>query len=249
LPREKFSFLDVFAKVSGHPQIVERQFGTIVLDMKFAGREIKTYIPLTKVVKILGEYIPDSASAIELSFKQEISKIEEQLLAFHDQIRSAIELSEASTEDRMYLADEDAFLYFDGSTIVLTEDQELDLKAIAFSIKTFLKQEGDGILKQFLFGPLEKLKQILAAFVNEKYNMILTEQVWRWIEKLDDPLLVRILLVKLIIDEANELIHVKFHSDLRKAMFENKLLTQKIADYMDDETIMDQINKYISQSD
>lgn len=37
--------------------------------------------------------------------------------------------------------------------------------------------------------------------------------------------------------------------DLRKVMFENKLLTQKIADYMDDETIMDQINKYISQSD
>ena len=79
--------------------------------------------------------------------------------------------------------------------------------------------------------------------------MILTEQAWQWIDKTDDPLLVRILLIKLIIDEANVLKYVKSHSDIRKAMFENKLLTQKIAEYMDDKKIMQEIEKYINQTD
>lgn len=192
LTREKFSFLDVFAKVSGHPEVMERQFGTVALDMMFAGREIKTYIPLTDAVKILGKYLPVSTSVIKSLLKQELSKIEEQLLAIHNQIRPALEISEASTKDKMYLANEDAFLYFDGDTIVLTDEQALTLKVIAYSIKTFLNREGEGALKEFLSVPLEKLKLLLAAFVNEKFNMILTEQAWQWIDETDDSLLVRI---------------------------------------------------------
>ncbi|GHI00626.1 hypothetical protein AM1BK_41680 [Neobacillus kokaensis] len=49
------------------------QFGSVMLDMMFTGREIKTYIPLTEVAKILGGYIPDSITAIELLLEQEIS--------------------------------------------------------------------------------------------------------------------------------------------------------------------------------
>ncbi|WP_040206380.1 hypothetical protein [Neobacillus jeddahensis] len=249
LPREKFSFLDLFAKFSGHPEIVERQFGTVMLDMMFAGREIKTYILLTEVAEILGEYLPDTASEIQSLLEQEISKIEEQLMAFHTQIQPTIEIVKASTEDKMYLVHEDAFLYFDGSTIELTDEQEITLKAIAYSIKTFLNQDGEGVLKEFLSVPLVKLKLILAAFVYEKYNMILTEQAWQWIDKTDDPLFVRILLVKLIVDDANDLKNVKSHSDIRKAMFENKLLTQRISEYMGDETIMEEIEKYAKQTD
>lgn len=245
LPREKFSFLDVFAKVSGHPEVMERQFGTVMMDVMFAGREIKTYIPLTEVVKDLEAFFTNTTSDIESMLNQEITKIEDQLLAFHNQIRPALEIKEAATEDKMYLADEDAYLYYDGSTIVLTDEQEFTLKVIAYSIKTFLNREG--ALKEFLSAPLEKLKLLLAAFVNEKFNMILTEQAWQWIDETDDPLLVRILLVKLIIDDANDLKHVKSHSDVRKAMFENKLLTKIIAVYMDNETIMEEIEKDVSQ--
>jgi hypothetical protein len=248
LPREKFSFLDAFAKISGHPEIIERQFGSIMMDMLFAGQEIKTYIPLTEVAKILGDYLTITASEIELMLKQEIIKIEDQLLAFHNQIRPALEIKEASTEEKMYLADEDAFLYFDGSTIALTDEQELTLSAIAYSIKTFLKREGEGVLKEFLSVSLEKLKLILAAFVNEKFNMILTEKAWQWIDETDDPLLVKPLLVKLIIDDANDLTHVKSHSDIRKAMFENKMLARKVVEYMSDETVMKQIDKYVNRT-
>lgn len=241
LPREKFSFLDAFGKISGHPEVTERQFGTVMLDMMFAGREMKTYIPLTDVSIILGEYLPIPASEIESMLKQEIFKIEEQLLAFHNQIRPVLEITEASTEDNMYLADEDAFLYYDGSKVVLTDEQELTLKAIAYSIKTFLNREGKDSLKEFFSVPLAKLKLILAAFINEKFNMILTEQAWEWIDKTEDPFLIKVLLVKLIIDDANNLNHVKSHSDVRKALFENKLITHRIADYMGNRIVKERI--------
>lgn len=249
LPKEKFSFLDLFTKVAGHPEIVERQFGSVMLDMMFTGREIKSYIQLTEVANNLGEYISDSTTSIESLLEQEIAKIEDQLLAFNLQIRTVIEISEASTEDKMYLADEDAFLYFDGNKIVLTDEQELILKANAYSIKTFLNREGDGDLKEFLAVPLAKIKLILAAFVNEKFNMVLTEQAWRWIDEIDDPHLIKVLLSKLIIDDSNNINHVKSHSDFRKAMFENQLLLLRIANYMDDELIMKEIENIANQTD
>lgn len=55
--------------------------------------------------------------------------------------------------------------------------------------------------------------------------MVLTEQAWQWIEKTDNPQLLRILLTKLIIDDANGLHSVKTQTDMRKAMFENKFHT------------------------
>lgn len=239
LQREKFSFLDVFAKVSGHPEVIERQFGTVMMDVMLTGREIKTYIPLTEVVKNLEAFLTNTTIDIESMLKQEFTKIEDQLLAFHKQIRPALESKEASTEDKMYLADEDAYLYYDGSTIVLTDKQEFTLKAIAYSIKKILDQDGEGGLMQYLSLPIQKLKLIVAAFVNEKYNMILTEQAWEWIEEIDDTFYVKILLVKLIIDDTNNLNHVKSHSDIRKAMFENEMITLRIAQYMGDGVIMD----------
>ena len=249
LPREKFSFLDAFAKISGHPEVTERQFGTVMLDMMFAGREMKTYIVLTDVAKILGEYLTDPASEIESLLKQEIARMEDQLLAFHNQIRPALEITEASTEDNMYLTDEDAFLYYDGSKVVLTDEQALTLKVIAYSINTLLNREGQGVLKEFFSVPLEKLKLILVAFVNEKFNMTLTEQAWQWIEKTDNPLLIKVLLAKLIIDDANNLKYVKSHSDIRKAMFENILLIHRIAEYMSNKKIMELIEKQVSKMD
>ena len=167
MPREKLSFLDLFAKVSGHPEVVERQFGLVMLDMMFAGRETKTYIPFTEVAKVLGQYLPDSASEIESLLKQEVAKVEDPLLAFHNQIQSAIEIKESSTEDKMYLANEDAFLYFDGSEVILNEEQELTLKAIAYSIRKFLNREGEGVLKELFSAPLEKLNCSILILIDK----------------------------------------------------------------------------------
>lgn len=204
LPREKFSYLKLFEKIVGHPQIVERRFGMVILDMKFAGREIKTFIPLKKVVKSLVYHFPELNSQVESILRNEISKIEKELSVFHNQIQSTIELSNASIEDRRYLPDEDAFLYFNEDTVILTQDQELVLKGIAYSINIILNNEGSRILKKFFFGSIEDLKRILAGLVIEKYNTILTEQAWQWIKETGDPRLVRVLVAKLIIDDAND---------------------------------------------
>lgn len=248
LPREKFTYLKHFEKIAGHPQIVERQFGTIILDMRFSGREIKSFIPLPEIAKSLARYFPESDNQIESTLRQEMSRIEEELLAFHNQIRPAIELSNASTEDKKFLADEDAFLYFDEDTVKLTNEQDLMIKGIAFSINTLLEQEGEGVLKEFFYGSIRNLKRIFTGLFIEKYNSILTENAWRWINDTEDPRLVRILVAKLIIDEARGLKHQKAQSDIRKAMLENKALTQKIADYMDSEVAMKQIEEIINKN-
>ncbi|WP_251552390.1 hypothetical protein [Neobacillus muris] len=248
LPREKFSFLKHFDNVAGHPHIVERQFGTIILDLRFSGREIKSFIPLKEVVNTLVLYFPELDSGIEGILRQEMSRIEEELLAFQNQIRPAIELSNASTEDKKFLADEDAFLYFDEDTVKLTNEQDLMIKGIAFSINTLLEQEGEGVLKWFFYGSIRNLKRIFTGLFIEKYNSILTENAWRWINDTEDPRLVRILVAKLIIDEARGLKHQKVQSDIRKAMLENKALTQKIADYMDSEVAMKQIEEIINKN-
>ena len=57
----------------------------------------------------------------------------------------------------------------------------------------------------------------------------------------------KVLLAKLIINDANNLKYVKLHSDIRKAMFENELLPQRITEYMCDETIMEEIVMHIKQ--
>ncbi|MGE8205838.1 hypothetical protein ACQKP0_14880 [Heyndrickxia sp. NPDC080065] len=141
LPREKFSYLKLFDKIAGNPQIIERQFGEIILDMKFAGREIKSYIPLQEVMKSLVYYFPELESQIETTLLKEMSRIEEELLMFFNQIRSTIELPNVSTIDRKYLADEDAFLYFDNDSVILSEEQDLLLKGIAYSIKIFFTKK------------------------------------------------------------------------------------------------------------
>ncbi|WP_191276185.1 hypothetical protein [Neobacillus kokaensis] len=79
--------------------------------------------------------------------------------------------------------------------------------------------------------------------------MILTEQSWQWIDKTDNPLLIKVLLAKLIIDDTNAIKHVKSHSDIRKAMFENKLLLLRIVEYMGDEISMKEIDKIANQTD
>ncbi|MGE8205837.1 hypothetical protein ACQKP0_14875 [Heyndrickxia sp. NPDC080065] len=59
----------------------------------------------------------------------------------------------------------------------------------------------------------------------------------------------KVLLAKLIIDDAMGLKHQKAQSDIRKAMLENKTLTQTIADYMDNVEIMKQVEKYLESDD
>ncbi|MFD2114818.1 hypothetical protein [Paenibacillus yanchengensis] len=69
---------------------------------------------------------------------------EDKLLVLKNLIGATSDTTATFTDDKNYLADEDAFLYFDGDKVVLTENQELILKAQSYSINSFLKYEEDG---------------------------------------------------------------------------------------------------------
>ncbi len=245
LPQENFSFMKAFTKIEGHPVIVEREFGMMVMDIKFSGREIKTYIPLNEVATYLKCYFPEIEETIEKKLSDEISLIERELQIFHEQAKTSLDLSDASTENKMYFADEEAFLYFNGDSVVLTEEQELHLKSIAYSIKVFLEQnEYSTMLNQFLFRSLSDMKKVLAALSNEKFHMILTEHTWNWILETDNVELLKTLLLKLIIDELMSNKSEKNKSDMRKAMFENRKLLEKINGYIKDEQTMEMMQEW-----
>lgn len=245
LPQEHFSFMKAFNKVEGHPEIVERQFGMMVMDLKFSGREIKTHILLDEVAANLENHFPDFEGSIEQTLINEISLIEGELQTFHEQAKTSLELSDVSTEDKMYFADEEAFLYFNGDSVVLTEEQELHLKSIAYSIKVFLEQnEYSTMLNQFLFGSMLDMKKVLAVLANEKFHMILTEHTWNWIQATDNVELIKILLLKLIIDELMANKNEKNKMDMRKAMFENRILLERINGYLKDEQTMEMLNRW-----
>lgn len=250
LPQEHFSFMKAFNKVEGHPEIVERQFGMMMLDLRFSGREIKTHIPLDEVAANLENHFPDFGGSIEQTLIDEISLIEGELQIFHEQVKPSLEISDASTESKMYLADGDAFLYFNNDNILLTEDQELQLRAIAYSIKVFIeKNEYSTMLNQFLFGSLSDMKKVLAALSNEKFHMILTEHTWNWIQETDNVELIKTLLLKLIIDELMSNKSEKNNSDMRKAMFENRKLLEKINGYIKDEQTMEIMQEWIKEEE
>ncbi|MDQ0246507.1 hypothetical protein J2S09_004111 [Bacillus fengqiuensis] len=251
LPHEKFSFMKFLKKIEGHPVIIERQFGMIVMDMKFTGREIQTHIPLIDVAICFTSYFPEWKNRVDIVLQEEISRIERALKVFYEQIRPSLKIADASTQERMYLADEDAFLYFNDDNVILTEDQELRLKTIAYSIKVFLEQETEFLMqiKQYLLSTLVNMKKILAGFATEIFYMILTERSWRWIDESEDTDLIRILLSKLILDLISNSKNEKSNADIRKAMFENKILTEKIYRYMKDEQTMESIRKWSTQTD
>ncbi|MBU5342227.1 hypothetical protein [Caldifermentibacillus hisashii] len=249
LPPEKFSFMDVFGKVPGHPHIVERQLGTAMLDMMFTGREIKTYIPVEEVAKKFKTHFPELSSNIDTLLQGELERIEQKLSLFHFRIAHVLQLAEQNTDGKTYMADEDAFLYYDGDSVALTEAQELKIKMVAYAINRFFTDVNADLFKKVLYmQPIEYLKRAFAGYVYEKQNLVLTEEAWQRVVEIDDIHVMRVILAKLIIDDISETDDHKVESDFRKAMLENKKIIEKIIAYMDDEQAMNEVESFIDKN-
>lgn len=242
LPRGEFSFLSVFNKVEGHPTIIEREFGMVVMDLKFSGREINTYIPLNELSDQIARHFSISRASVESILKKENSNITKQLKEFNKLIGPVLTLSQNNSEEKMFLDDEDALLYFNADTILLTDDQEFLLESLAFSIHSFLKEYHE--LKEKVFGSLDKMKLILAKMVFEKSHLILTEEAWRWIDECDNKDIITTLLAKLLVDDFFEA-KFKNNPSLLKGMFENKMLTVKITEYRNDSNVIQSMNEML----
>lgn len=242
LPRDEFSFLSVFNKVEGHPTIFEREFGMVIMDMKFTGREINTYISLNDLSNLFSQHFSVNKDKVESILKEENSIIIKELEEFRKLIEPVLTLTQNNSDERMFLDDEDALLYFNAETVLLTDNQEFLFKSLAFSIHTFLKEYPE--LKEKVFGSLDKMKLIIAKLVIEKFHMVFTKRAWQWIDECQNKELITTLLAKLLVDEFFESKFKNNHSVL-KGMFENKMLTEKITEYRNDPKVINSMTEML----
>lgn len=246
IPSQKYNFLEAFRKIEGHPTIVERKFGMMVLDIKFPGREIKTYIPLTEVVENFTSCFPDWEKKARLLLQQENSRIEDELLEFYKSIAPMLALNNKKESEGSYLDNEDAFLYFDNHSVLLSEEQDFHLKTVAFSIEKFLTKNPE--IKERLYGyDIGSMKLILGKMLTEKFQIYLTEDAWLWLEEVLEEEFIVTLLAKLILDDFYNLKRKADNYKLLRGMFENKLITEKITEYREDPKVITHIQEMIDK--
>ncbi len=217
------------------------------MDIKFPGREIRTYIPLTEVVEKLTSYFPDWENEARLLLQQENTRIEDELLEFYKSIAPMLGLNNKKESEGSYLDMEDAFLYFDNHSVLLTEKQDFHLKTVAFSIEKFLRKNPE--IKERLYKyEIESMKLILGKMLTEKSQIYLTEDAWLRLEGVLEEEFIVTLLAKLILDDFYNL---KRKADnyklLRGGMFENKLITEKITKYRNDPEVITYIQEMIDK--
>ncbi|MEK4967854.1 hypothetical protein MKX29_09450 [Cytobacillus sp. FSL R7-0696] len=246
IPPQNYDFLKAFRKIEGHPAIVERTFGMMVMDIKFPGREIKTYIPLTEVVEIFTSCFPDWEKKARLLLQQENSRIEDELLEFYKSIAPILALNNEKESEGSFLDNEDAFLYFNNHSVLLSEEQDFHLKTVAYSIEKFLTKNPE--IKERLYGcDIGSMKLILGKMLTEKFRMFLTEDAWLWIKGIREEEFIMTLLAKLILDDSYNFKMKANNYRLLRGMFENKLITEKITEYRKDPRVITHIQEMIDK--
>ncbi|MCK6205763.1 hypothetical protein KZX50_09975 [Bacillus infantis] len=246
IPPQKYDFLEAFRKIEGHPAIVERTFGMMVMDIKFPGREIRTYIPLTDVVEKFTSCFPDWDKKASLLLQQGNSRIEEELQEFYKSIAPMLVLNNKKESKSYYLDNEDAFLYFNNYSVLLSEKQDFYLKTVAYSIEKFLRKNPE-IKEQLYSYEIESMKLILGKMLTEKFQTYLTKDAWLRLEGIQEKEFIITLLAKLILDDFYKL-KVKADSiKLLRGMFENKLITEKITEYRNDPGVITYIQEMIDK--
>lgn len=246
IPPQNYDFLEAFRKIEGHPAIVERTFGMMVMDIKFPGREIKTYIPLNEVMEKFINCFPEWDNKASLLLQQGNSKIEEELQEFYRSIAPMLALNNEKESEGSFLDNEDALLYFNNHSVLLSEEQDFHLKTVAYSIQKFLTKNPE--IKERLYGyEMGSMKLILGKILTEKFRMFLTEDAWLWIEGIREEEFIMTLLAKLILDDSYNFKMKANNYRLLRGMFENKLITEKITEYRKDSRVITHIQEMIDK--
>ena len=216
----------------------------MVMDIKFPGREIRTFIPLTKVVEKFTSCFQDWENKARLLLQQENTRIEDELLEFYKSIAPMLALNNKKESEGSYLDNEDAFLYFNTHSVLLSEKQDFHLKTVAFSIEKFLMNNPE--IKERLYSyEIESMKLILGKMLTEKFQMHLTEDTWLRLEGVLEEEFIITLLAKLILDDFDNLKRKADNYKLLRGMFENKLITEKITKYRNDPEVIKYIQEMI----
>lgn len=246
IPPQNYDFLKAFRKIEGHPAIVERTFGMMVMDIKFPGREIKTYIPLNEVVENFTNCYPEWDNKANLLLQQGNSRMEEELQEFYRSIAPMLALNNEKENEGSFLDNEDAFLYFNNHSVLLSEEQDFHLKTVAYSIEKFLTKNPE--IKERLYGyDIGSMKLILGKMLTEKFRMFLTDDAWLWIKGIREEEFIMTLLAKLILDDSYNFKIKANNYRLLRGMFENKLITEKITEYRKDPKVITHIQEMIDK--
>ncbi|WP_328824065.1 hypothetical protein [Niallia circulans] len=246
IPPQNYDLLEAFRKIEGHPAIVERTFGMMIMDIKFPGREIKTYISLNEVVEKFTNCFPEWDNKASLLLQQGNSKIEEELQEFYRSIAPMLALNNEKGSEGSFLDNEDAFLYFNNHSVLLSEEQDFHLKTVAYSIQKFLTKNPE--IKERLYGyEIGSMKLILEKMLTEKFRMFLTEDAWLWIEGIREEEFIMTLLSMLILDDSYNFKMEANNYRLLRGMFENKLITEKITEYRKDPRVITHIQEMVDK--
>ncbi|QGG48340.1 hypothetical protein [Heliorestis convoluta] len=74
-----YEVMDYFKESPDVPGTVEGQFGTILLELKYTGRNIQRYIPLEEGLSVLVRLFPEQKEEIEQQVRAEVAKYEKDL--------------------------------------------------------------------------------------------------------------------------------------------------------------------------
>jgi hypothetical protein len=174
---------------------------------------------------------------------KENSIIERSLKEFKRKFNSILELNNSANESKA-LSDTDAFLYYDNNKVILTEDQDFKIKALAYSINELLFQINNNTLNQIFLRSTQEKKVMLAKLLTNNFYMTLTAVSWQRIDELKGEK-INVLLAKLIIDELSDNKFEKDTADIRKALFENHILLERLYGYIKDDKTMKMVRKLI----
>jgi hypothetical protein len=232
MPQEEFAFLKIFQNPQGQPTTVAGQFGQMFLDMQFQGRFIRCHVDKEEVTRILSIYFPQMIKDIVQVIDEEMETKKEALKLFQENLKPLLEVKNPeSLEDSG-----DVYLYYDETT-VLTEQQKLaPLIVVSQFFEVMNSPKYQGSLELFN----DARRSII--YLTNRHNIALTETAWHWLDTETNREVFTVLLIILLVDE-----DAKWFVDMRRAMLENKLFCEKVAELMKDDEMIKKAKEYIKE--
>lgn len=227
--------MNPFRKPKGATDSVASQFGSILFDMGgLKGRNMRFYMDENQVLEILSALFPGHAKQIEQVFTTETEKIRKNLA---DSQKGVEELVKRSDEDPEF-GDGSSFMLLK-SAANLSKNQRMMLESMAYALsltRTKFQEEDPEIFQE----PFEQMHEKIVK-ISHHQGITLTEDAWKWIDKENDPELLRFALMLVLIKN-----HEQRFWNMRKGLLENRELCQAVLEMTHDQELLARIAKEIS---
>lgn len=223
-----------FRKSEGEIDTIDTLLGSIIFDMGgLKGRNMRFYLDEKMVLEILSQLFPDQSTTIENAFKAENQKIKKDLTASEKGIQEFIKTSNNDPE----AGDGSSFILLK-SAKELSERQRVMLQSIAYGLANAAAR----LFKKYpeiLKGSSQQLRKKIVAVTN-KQGLTLTEDAWKWIDRENDPELLKLILILVSVDS-----HEQRFSNIKRGLLENRKLCQAVLQMTRDKEMLAEIANQI----